>query len=76
MIYARRASPLHAARPVVALSGGYSRNDANQRLARNPGLVPSFSRALTEGLSRDQSEEDFDKTLDESIASIYTASST
>jgi fructose-bisphosphate aldolase, class I len=59
---------------VVALSGGYSREEANARLARNKGVVASFSRALTEGLSAQQSDEEFDATLDESIGSIYEAS--
>lgn len=59
---------------VVALSGGYSREDANARLARNPGVIASFSRALTEGLSAQQSDEDFNKVLDDSINSIYEAS--
>ncbi len=59
---------------VVALSGGYSREEANARLARNPGVVASFSRGLTEGLSVDQSDEDFDAALDASIQSIYEAS--
>ena len=61
---------------VVALSGGYDRNEANARLARNPGVIASFSRAFTEGLSAQQSDEEFDKTLDASIRSIYEASST
>lgn len=59
---------------VVALSGGYSREDANSKLARNKGLIASFSRALAEGLSAQQSDEDFDKTLAKSIESIYKAS--
>ena len=59
---------------VVALSGGYTREDANARLARNPGVIASFSRALTEGLSDQQSEAEFDATLDASIAGIYAAS--
>jgi fructose-bisphosphate aldolase class I len=59
---------------VVALSGGYSRAEATERLARNPGLIASFSRALTEGLTRGQSDEEFDKLLDSSILSIYAAS--
>ena len=59
---------------VVALSGGYSREDANARLSRNPGMVASFSRALTEGLSAQQSQAEFDKTLDQSIQSIFDAS--
>lgn len=61
---------------VVALSGGYSREEANQRLARNHGLIASFSRALTEGLSAQQSDEDFDRTLAEAIDAIYRASTT
>ena len=61
---------------VVALSGGYSRADANARLARQPGVVASFSRALTEGLTAQQSPEEFGATLDAAIASIYAASST
>jgi fructose-bisphosphate aldolase class I len=59
---------------VVALSGGYSREEANARLARNPGVVASFSRALTEGLSVNQSDEEFNRALDEAIQSIYEAS--
>lgn len=59
---------------VVALSGGYSREDANERLARNPGLIASFSRALSEGLSAQQSDEEFDKTLAASVDAIYQAS--
>jgi fructose-bisphosphate aldolase, class I len=61
---------------VVALFGGYSRQEADQRLARNSGLIASFSRALTEGLSRQQSDDAFNETLDKSIASIYAASLT
>ncbi len=59
---------------VVALSGGYSREEANELLAKNTGLIASFSRALTEGLSIDQSDEQFDATLDKAIQSIYDAS--
>ena len=59
---------------VVALSGGYSRDEANARLARNPGVIASFSRALTEGLTAQQSDEEFDAALDASIQSIYEAS--
>jgi fructose-bisphosphate aldolase class I len=59
---------------VVALSGGYSRDDANAKLGQNPGVIASFSRALSEGLSAQQSDEDFNKTLDASIESIYQAS--
>ena len=61
---------------VVALSGGYPREEANRLLARNHGLIASFSRALTEGLSAKQSDEEFNKTLDASLASIYEASRT
>ena len=61
---------------VVALSGGYSREEACERLARNHGVIASFSRALTEGLTAQQSAEEFDATLDESIAMIAKASST
>ncbi len=61
---------------VVALSGGYSRADANTRLARNHGMVASFSRALTEGLSKQQSDAAFDSALDAAIESIYQASIT
>jgi len=61
---------------VVALSGGYSREEANDRLAHNPGLIASFSRALTEGLTAQQSDEEFDTVLDASIKSIYDASIT
>lgn len=59
---------------VVALSGGYSRDEANERLSRQTGMIASFSRALTEGLSADQSDEEFDQTLATSIISIYDAS--
>jgi len=61
---------------VVALSGGYSRDDANERLSRNRGVIASFSRALTEGLHADQSDEDFDAMLDASIEGIFQASRT
>ena len=59
---------------VVALSGGYSREEANARLAQNTGMIASFSRALTEGLSAQQSDAEFDAALDETIASIHAAS--
>jgi len=59
---------------VVALSGGYSREEANKLLARNHGVTASFSRALTEGLTVQQSDEEFNRALDASIASIYQAS--
>ncbi|MCZ6796862.1 MAG: fructose bisphosphate aldolase [Gammaproteobacteria bacterium] len=61
---------------VVALSGGYSRQEANRRLASNHGVVASFSRALTEGLSAQQSQDEFNAMLDESIESIVQASGT
>ncbi|GAB7069454.1 fructose bisphosphate aldolase [Mycobacterium hodleri] len=59
---------------VVALSGGYSRDEADELLARNTGLIASFSRALTEGLSAQQSDDEFNATLDASIQAIYDAS--
>ncbi len=61
---------------VVALSGGYTREQANDRLRRNHGVVASFSRALVEGLSVQQSDEQFNTLLDASIQSIYDASNT
>ena len=61
---------------VVALSGGYSREEANARLSRNAGVVASFSRALTEGLSAQQSDDEFDAALDSAIGSIFAASNT
>ena len=61
---------------VVALSGGYSREEANQRLAAQIGMVASFSRALSEGLSAQQSDTEFNQVLDASIESIYQASNT
>lgn len=61
---------------VVALSGGYPQKEANERLARNPGLIASFSRALAEGLSFGQTEADFNETLARSVESIYKASIT
>jgi fructose-bisphosphate aldolase class I len=59
---------------VVALSGGYSRDDANNMLAENKGVIASFSRALTEGLSAKQSDDQFDALLDSTIQSIFDAS--
>ena len=59
---------------VVALSGGYSRADANARLARNRGVIASFSRALSEGLSAQQSDAQFNAAIDSAIADIYAAS--
>jgi fructose-bisphosphate aldolase class I len=61
---------------VVALSGGYSREEANARLARNHGMIASFSRALTEGLTAQMSDAEFDAALAEAIASIFEASKT
>jgi fructose-bisphosphate aldolase class I len=61
---------------VVALSGGYSRDEANKRLARQNGMIASFSRALSEGLTAQQSDADFNKSLDTAIESIYQASKT
>jgi fructose-bisphosphate aldolase class I len=61
---------------VVALSGGYTREEANAKLARNHGMVASFSRALAEGLKAQQSDEEFNAMLDSSIQSIFDASST
>ena len=61
---------------VVALSGGYSRDEANARLARNHGVIASFSRALTEGLSAQQTDAEFNATLDSTIQGIYEASIT
>jgi fructose-bisphosphate aldolase class I len=61
---------------VVALSGGYTRDEANAKLARNHGVVASFSRALTEGLTAQQSDDEFNSALDASIKSIFEASIT
>jgi fructose-bisphosphate aldolase, class I len=61
---------------VVALSGGYSREEANQRLSQQKGMVASFSRALAEGLSAQQSDDEFDAMLDASIQAIFDASRT
>lgn len=61
---------------VVALSGGYSRDEANALLSKNHGVIASFSRALAEGLSAQQSESEFNATLDKTIQSIYEASLT
>jgi fructose-bisphosphate aldolase, class I len=61
---------------IVALSGGYSRKEANTRLRRNHGVIASFSRALAEGLSVQQSDAEFSSTLDRSIQSIFDASNT
>ena len=61
---------------VVALSGGYSRDEANKRLARQHGMIASFSRALSEGLTAQQSDAEFNKSLDTAIQSIYDASKT
>ena len=61
---------------VVALSGGYNRTEANRRVAENQGMIASFSRALTEGLSAQQSDDAFNDTLNHSIESIFQASKT
>ncbi|HQX88053.1 MAG TPA: class I fructose-bisphosphate aldolase, partial [Ornithinibacter sp.] len=61
---------------VAALSGGYTRDEATERLARNHGVIASFSRALTQGLTAHQGQADFDAALDASIESIYRASIT
>jgi len=61
---------------VLALSGGYTREEANRRLRRNHGIVASFSRALVEGLSAQQSDAEYNAVLDASIQSIFEASST
>jgi len=61
---------------LVALSGGYSREEANDRLRRNHGVTASFSRALAEGLSAQQSDAEFNAMLDKSIQSIFEASNT
>ena len=59
---------------VVALSGGYSRAEANARLAQNRGMIASFSRALTEGLSANQSDDEFDNAIAATIDEVYSAS--
>lgn len=61
---------------VVALSGGYSRDEADERLARNHGVIASFSRALTEGLSVEQTDEEFDTALNEAVGSIFQSAVT
>jgi fructose-bisphosphate aldolase class I len=61
---------------VVALSGGYSRDEANKMLAKNNGVIASFSRALSEGLSAQQSDKEFDDALDKAVQSIFEASNT
>lgn len=71
--YAELIDEPHVLR-VVALSGGYSQAEANERLARNNGLIASFSRALSEGLSASQSDEAFNEMLSESVRKIYEAS--
>ncbi len=71
--YEELASHSHVVR-VVALSGGYSREEANDKLSRNHQLIASFSRALAEGLSHQQTPEAFDQTLEKSVTDIYTAS--
>lgn len=73
--YRELISDPHVVR-VVALSGGYSREEANQKLSQNYGLIASFSRALSEGLTAGQSDEDFNAELQETIKGIYQASIT
>lgn len=73
--YSDLISDPHVVR-VVALSGGYSREEANQKLSQNHGLIASFSRALSEGLTAGQSDEDFNTELKETIKGIYHASIT
>ena len=71
--YSDLMSDSHVVR-VVALSGGYSREEANEKLAENHGLIASFSRALSEGLTADQSDADFNNQIGKSIQEIYDAS--
>ena len=73
--YKELISDPHVVR-VVALSGGYSREEANQKLAQNHGLIASFSRALSEGLSFGQADDEFNRTLSETIKEIYESSIT
>jgi fructose-bisphosphate aldolase class I len=73
--YKELMSDPHVVR-VVALSGGYSEEEANAKLAQNHGLIASFSRALSEGLSADQSDEEFNNKLGKTIKAIYSASIT
>ena len=61
---------------VVALSGGYSQDKANEKLSRNHGMIASFSRALTEGLTADQTDDEFNAILSKSIQNISEASNT
>lgn len=72
-LYSEIMKDAHVVR-VVALSGGYSREEANDLLAKNPGLIASFSRALAQGLNAQQSDEEFNETLQDSVDSIYEAS--
>ncbi|WP_194892178.1 fructose bisphosphate aldolase [Catenulispora pinisilvae] len=74
-LYAELAADPRVLR-VLALSGGYSRTEACERLAREPSMIASFSRALLEGLREDQSDEQFNARLEASIAEIYAASVT
>ncbi|MNX33583.1 Fructose-bisphosphate aldolase class 1 [compost metagenome] len=73
--YKELMSDPHVVR-VVALSGGYSEEEANAKLTQNHGLIASFSRALSEGLSAGQSDDEFNQKLDKTIKAIYTASIT
>ncbi|WP_310601465.1 fructose bisphosphate aldolase [Desulfobulbus sp.] len=74
-LYHQLTTDPHVVR-IVALSGGYSQAEANQRLSRNKGIIASFSRALIEGLSAQQSDEAFNAKLDSSVKAIYAASAT
>jgi len=74
-LYAECISHSHVVR-VLALSGGYSREEGNNRLRRNHGIVASFSRALVEGLLAQQSDAEYNALLDASITSIFEASNT
>jgi fructose-bisphosphate aldolase class I len=74
-LYAKHVEHARVVR-VVALSGGYSREEANRRLGENSKMIASFSRALTEGLSAKQSDDEFNATLDASIEAICAASRT
>lgn len=74
-LYSELAADPHVVR-IVALSGGYTQAEANEKLARQHGVIASFSRALSQGLSDQQTEEEFGRTLAASIQAIYEASIT
>ncbi|MEZ0131455.1 class I fructose-bisphosphate aldolase, partial [Flavobacterium sp. LBUM151] len=73
--YSELMSDPHIVR-VVALSGGYGQDEANEKLSQNHGLIASFSRALSEGLFANQSDDEFNNKLDKTIKEIYAASIT